>query len=247
MKLPEMQHPIYEVPLLSYPNPVKYRPFTVREEMIMRMAVEAKDLDSTVNALQQVVTNCLVTEVDVENMPIVDMETLFLHLRARSIGETGSQFFKCKNDVEVEQLDDKPPVIKACGMLIEVPIKFMEVPIINKVSERSIKFNDDLAVKMKFPSYSLAKLLTKVRPEEAEVVMVANCIELIYSHEEVFKASDCTQQELVDFVLKLHTDKYEKMKEFCFNAPRNQLIVKKKCGRCEYEHTFTLEGIQDFF
>lgn len=245
MKLPEMQHPIYEAPLLSYPNPVKYRPFTVREEMIMRMAVEAKDIDSTVNALKQVVTNCLVSQIDVDHMPVVDMETLFLHLRARSIGETGSQFFKCKNEITV--LDDGVEKQKACGMLIEVPIKYLEVPIINKTTDRVIKFSDELGVRMRFPSYMVAKSLTQVRPEEQEVVLVAGCIESIFSHEEAWSAADCTQQELVDFVLKLSTDKYEKMKDFCFNAPRNQLIVQKTCARCDFEHTFTLEGIQDFF
>lgn len=238
MKLPELKHPIYDAPLLSYKTPVKFRPFTVREEMIMRMAVEAKDFDSTVSALKQVVNNTLVTEVDVGEMPIVDMETLFLHLRARSLGEEGSQFFKCKNEVSED---------KSCGMLIEVPIKYLEIPIINKTTERNIKFTDELAVKMKFLSYDGAALIAKARPEEMEVVMVANCIDAIYSLDEVFKASDATQEELIDFVLKLPTDKYELMRNFCTAAPKNQLIVKKACPRCEYEHTFTLEGIQDFF
>jgi hypothetical protein len=242
MKLPEMQHPLYEVSLLSYPNPIKYRPFTVREEMIMRMAVEAKDLDSTISALKQVTTNCLVSDLDVDEMAIVDMETLFLHLRARSIGETGSQFFKCKN--EVTTTEDKK---KECGMLIEVPINYLSIPVINKGVERNIKFNDDLAVRMKFPSYNLAKVLAKTKPEEVEVTLVAYCIDLIYSHDEVFKAAECTPQELIEFVLKLPTDKYDKMKEFCFSAPKNQLIIQKKCARCDYDHTFTLEGIQDFF
>jgi hypothetical protein len=242
MKLPEMKHPQYEVQLLSYPNPIKYRPFTVREEMILRMAVEAKDLDSTVNALKQVVENCLVSEIDVDNMAIVDMETLFLHLRARSIGETGSQFFKCKNEVTTTEGQKKE-----CGMLLEVPIKYLEVPVINNNAERNIKFSDDMGVTMKFPSYKVAKELINLEQEEAEVTLVALCIDKIFSSEEVFNADDCTLEELVEFVLKLHTDKYEKMKEFCFNAPKNQLTVQKKCARCEYEHSFTLEGIQDFF
>lgn len=245
MKLPEMTHPIYDVPLLSYPNPVKYRPFTVREEMIMRMAVEAKDIDSTINALKQVVTNCLVSQIDVDDMAIVDMETLFLHLRARSIGETGSQFFKCKNQITV--VDEGKDIVKNCGMLIEVPIKYLDVPVVNKDAQRNIIFSDDLGVKMKFPSYEMAKKLTSYGSEEQEVVLVALCIDSIFSHEEVFKAADCTHQELIDFVLKLSTDKYERMKEFCLNAPKNQLIVQKTCTRCDYGHTFTLEGIQDFF
>jgi len=246
MKLPELSQPHYEVKLLSYSKPITFRPFTVREEMIMRMAVEAKDLNSTTAALKQVINNCLVTEgINVDDMAIVDMETFFFHLRARSIGETGSQFFKCKNEVTVQT--EEGEVEKECGFLMEVPVNYLEVPVINKEIERNIKFNDELGVIMKFPTYSIANELIKSLPEEVEVRLVAGCIEKVFTNQEVFNASDCTQQELIDFVLNLPTDKYERMRDFCVNAPKNQLIVKQQCSRCGYEHNLTLEGIQDFF
>ncbi len=252
MKLPEMKLPLYEVELLSYPKPVKYRPFTVREEMIMRMANEGGDLDSMTNALKQIINNCLVDEIDVDNMAIVDMITMFLHLRARSISEVGSQVFKCKNMVDAPNSKTANsqgtfPVTKECGMLIEVPVKFLEIPVINKDVERKIKLNDELGVKMKFPTFDLIRRLSKIKPEESEVQIAAGCLELIYSDTEVFKASDCTQEELSDFILKLRGDKYDQIKEFLNNLPKNQYTTKKKCLKCDYEHTFVLEGIQDFF
>lgn len=242
MKLPEIQHPVYEVPLLSRTKPVRYRPFTVREEKIMMMALEGGDMESIVNALKQIIVNCAIEELDVESLPMVDIETMFLHLRARSIGEVGSQFFKCKNEVEVQGTG-----LKECGMLIEIPVKFLEVPVINKDHNPDIRFNDDLGVKMKYPTLGLTRMLTTIEPEDLEVTVVANCIDTIYTKDEVFKAENATAEELMEFVLKLPTDKYELIKDFAFNTPRNQLTVEKKCVKCGFDHKITLEGIQDFF
>jgi T4 bacteriophage base plate protein len=237
MKLPQISQPIYEVPLLSVKDPVKFRPFTVREEKIMMMAVEARDLETTVNALKQIINNCAVTELNPEDLAMVDMETFFLHLRARSVGEIGNQFYKCKNVVSG----------KECGMLIDVPINFLQVPIINKDVPKNITLTDNLGVKMKYPSLSLAKKVANVPLPELEVTIAALCIDEVYDREQVIKASDCTQDELVEFVLKLPTDKYELIKDFCTAVPKNCLVVKKKCVKCDFDHTFTLEGIQDFF
>lgn len=242
MKLPEIKHPLYEVTLLSKTKPVQYRPFTVREEKIMMMALEGGDMESIVNALKQIIMNCVISEIDVEALPMVDIETMFLHLRARSIGEIGSQFFKCKNEVEVEGKG-----VKECGMLIEIPVKFLEVPVINTEHNPDIRFNDDLGLKMKYPTLGLTRMLTTIEPEDLEVTVVANCIDVIYTKDEIFKAENATQDELIDFVMKLPTDKYELIKEFSFNTPRNQLVVNKKCVKCGFDHTITLEGIQDFF
>jgi hypothetical protein len=242
MKLPEIQHPTYEVPLLSLKKPVRYRPFTVREEKIMMMALEGGSMEDIVNALKQIIINCAVEELDVENLPMVDIETMFLHLRARSIGEQTTQFFKCKNEIDVEGKG-----IKECGMLIDIPVKFLEVPIVNADRSPDIRFNDELGLKMKYPTLALTRLLTTIEPEDLEVTVVANCIETIYTKDEVFKAEDATAEELIEFVMKLPTDKYELIKDFSFNTPRNQLVVEKKCVKCGFDHKITLEGIQDFF
>ena len=243
MKLPEIKLPLYEVKILSKKEPIKFRPFTVREEQIMRMAVESSDINSILLSLKQVINNCVIDDIDVDDMAMVDMETIFLHLRARSIGETGSQYFKCKNEITL--VDGTK---KECGMLIEVPINFLEVPVINAGIDSKLQLDEDLGVKMKYPTVALAGIIGSVKdPHSLEITMIANCIDLIYTKTEVYSASDCTQEELVDFLLKLPTPKYDVIKQFCEKAPKTQLIVEKDCGKCGWHHTFTLEGIYDFF
>jgi len=241
MKLPEIDKPLYEVQLLSIPKPVKYRAFTTREEKIMRMANESGDAESIINALKQIINNCVVDDIDSENLAIVDMETLFLHMRAKSIGEIGSQYYKCTNEVETET--GKKP----CNMVLEIPVNFLEIPIINKDVKKDILLSEDLGVKMKYPSLAMVRMLTKIDTEDAEIATAAACIELIYNKSEVFKASDCTQDELMEFIFRLPVDKYEIIKEFILNVPKTQLKTGTKCGRCGYDHKFTLEGLQDFF
>lgn len=242
-----MQYPQYEVKILSQDKLIQFRPFTVREEQILLMVSDGSDIESTVNALKQIITNCVIGKVDVENLAMVDIETIFLHLRARSIGETGSQFFKCKNEITTDGGGIGLEIKKECGMLIEVPIKFLEIPIVNLGHDRTIKLDEKFGVKMKYPTLALTRMLGSIEPEDMEITIIANCIETIFTNEEVFQTVDATQEEVITWVNGLLTDKYEKLKEFAFNTPRTKLVVEKKCVKCGYDHTFTLEGIQDFF
>ncbi len=242
MLLPEMQYPLYECKILSQDKPIQFRPFTVREEKIMRMGLEGGSIDSILGALKQIINNCVTEPLDTDNLAVVDMETLFLHLRARSMGEMGNQYFKCKNEIIVEDKGQKE-----CGMLIDIPINFLQVPIINTDRSREIRFGDEMGVRMKYPTLGLTKMLADVEEEDIETTIVANCIDVIYTKKEVFYAKDATPDELMEFVLKLPTDKYELLKEFSLNTPRTQLIVEQKCMKCGYDHKITLEGIQDFF
>jgi Tat protein secretion system quality control protein TatD with DNase activity len=238
MKLPQQQYPIYEVKLVSHKDPIKFRPFTVREEKLLLMAVTAQDIETIVNSLKQIIQNCVIGDFDVDNMAMVDLETIFCHLRARSIGEIGQQVYKCK-----QQVDGKD-----CGMLIQVPINYLAIPIINQDTEKQIKLTNEIGVQMKFPTYSLIQRLTKIKEgDDLELIIAAGCLDLIYDKESVHKASDCTEDELILFLSNLMSDKYEKIKAFVEKIPQSKLVVEKDCPKCAFHHTFTLEGLEDFF
>jgi len=212
------------------------------------MGLESGDLTSIVSALKQIISNCVLEPIDADSMAMVDMEILFLNLRARSMGEVGNQFFKCKNEITiVDPTDPEKTILKECKMLIDIPVEFLKIPVINTDRPKDIRLADDLGVKMKYPTFALTQLVTTLEPDDIEVTVVANCIESIYTKDEVFNSKDAKQEELINFVLNLPTDKYELIKDFALNTPRNQLIVNKKCTKCGYDHTITLEGIQDFF
>src|ERR1700732_2239789 len=110
MKLPEIFQPTYEVTLLSQEKPVHFRPFLVREQKIMMMAAESKEIDSVIRAIKQVIQNCVTEPLNIDELPLADLETMFIHLRAKSMGEIMSLYFKCTNKI---QLPDVPGAMMA--------------------------------------------------------------------------------------------------------------------------------------
>jgi hypothetical protein len=243
MKLPQTTYPIYEVQLVSQKDPIKFRPFTVKEEKLLLMAIMAQDIETIVNSLKQIINNCVIDpNFNVDEMAMIDLEVIFCHLRARSIGEVSQQVFKCKNEVE------GPAGKKPCGMLIQVPIKYLEIPIINLDVEKHIKLSDTMGVKMRFPTYNLIRRIASMKErDDLELIIAAGCIDQIYDTENVYNAKDCTEDELILFLEGLLSDKYEKIKAFCDKLPQSKLTVEKDCTKCGYHHTFVLEGLEDFF
>jgi len=241
MKLPVIAHPLYDVQLLSQSDSIKIRPFTVREEKLMLMATEAKDLKTTIDALKQIINNCVVSpNFDVDNIAMIDMETIFLNLRARSIGEQGFAYYKCKNMIE-------DPTPKECGMVMDLPIDFLKVPIINTGRDKRIMFTDTIGVQMKYPTFGLIKHLIDVPENEVESTIAMNCIDLVFDENSVYKGADCTQDELAEFIDNLPADKYEQIKAFINNLPKTHLEIKRTCTKCGFKHEITLEGVEDFF
>lgn len=246
MKLPKMSYPIYDVQLLSQATPVKIRPFTVKEQQLLLMANEAKDVNTIISSLEQIINNCLLTKLDVQELPLVDMETILLHLRARSIGEVANMYYKCKNEVMIDTgtLGAQP---KECGMLLEVPVKLLEVPIINKDTPKRIAFEDGIGVEMKYPSFSLMSKLAATKDTDAEYLTASQCINFVFNKDDIFFAKECTSDELLEFVMGLPSEKYDLMKKFLEKSPKSKLTVEKDCPKCNFHHQFDLEGIEDFF
>jgi len=243
MKLPQISYPTYEVKVLSRKKPVEIRPFTVREEKLMLMAHEAKDIESTIRSIKQIIQNCVLDpEYDVANMAMIDMEVLFLHLRAHSVGERDKTYFKCTNQVEGTN-----GMLQDCGMLLDVEIDFLHIPVINADLDKTIQLTDKIGVVMKYPSFTLIEKLAEIQPEDVEYSVAALCLEKIYDENSVYEAKDCTYEELIAFVDQLPGDKYEKIKKFIDNVPKTSLNTTKDCVKCGFHHVFKLEGLDDFF
>ncbi len=236
MQLPKIDVPIYEVQLLSREQPVKFRPFLVKEQKIMLMAVEAKDMNNTMKAIKQIINNCVIDEIDADELPLADIETLFLHLRARSMGEVLNLFFKCTNVFEEKQ----------CGMLIEVPVNLLQIPQINKDTPKNIMINDSIGVIMKYPSLGIVDNLLKMN-SEVMVTVVAGCIDQVFDGESVYYAKDSTPEEMVNFVEGIPAEKFALIENFIDKVPRSVYTTNQKCVKCGFEHEFKLEGLSDFF
>lgn len=238
MALPTLEYPTYEVKLTSR-GKTKFRPFLVKEQKLLMMAVEGKDMENTIKTIKQIVSACVLDKIDVDALPMVDLELLFINLRARSMGEVMEVYYKCQNPV-----DDKP-----CGMIMEIPVNLLNIKVQEeKGLTNKIALSDTIGVGMHYPSFDLLDLLIHAKDNiDAEFVVVAGCIDYIYDKDNMHLAKDANPEELQQFVMNLPTEKYELLKNFILKAPKVRETVKKQCSKCSYDHTFTLEGLNDFF
>jgi T4 bacteriophage base plate protein len=244
MNLPNISTPIHEVKLISQKDPVKFRPFLVKEQKLMLMANEAKDDKETANTIKQIAKNCIVTEgIDVDDLPLVDIELLFLNFRARSVGEMINAMFRCRNT-----RDDNGGA--ECGMTVEVPINLLEIPVVNLDVNRKIMITDKVGVQMKYPTFDVASTLLQSkesRDPDVEFKAVAMNIDYIFDDNGIYYAKDASQEELLNFIYSMPPDKYKEIEAFFDQMPTTKIEIDKKCPRCSYEHHFVLEGINDFF
>ncbi len=240
MKLPTISTPTYEVTLVSQEKPIHFRPFLVKEHKLLLMAAEGKDAMESIKSLKEIAKNCVIEDLDIDVLPLVDLEVLFLHLRARSMGEIVDVFYKCKNEVEGNE----------CGMLIECPINLLEVPVVNSDYERRIMIDEKVGIQLKAPTFEYAQRILQLNvseDEDADLKAIAGIIDYVFDNENVYYSKDATEDEMVTFVKSIPGDKYEKIESYFDNLPTIKQTVDKACPKCGYAHSFTLEGLYDFF
>lgn len=236
MALPKIEYPIHEVKLMSIDTPVRFRPYIVKEQKLLMMALESDSIDDVIKAMKQVITNCVVDPIDVDALPYVDIELFFLNLRARSVGEKIDVVFKCNNVV-----DEKP-----CNMVIDFDVDLLtEVKVENANESKHIAITDTIGVLMKYPTIEQLKILSS--DENLTNKMIVDCIDKIYSEDEVYDSKTATRQELEDWVDGLPSVYYDKLDKFLVNVPVIRYEKKHVCPKCKYEHTMKLEGLNDFF
>lgn len=238
--LPKIDVPIYELKLPSDNKEVKVRPFLVKEEKLLLMAVQSNDAKEIVNTTKQVINNCLLTEsVNVDALPFFDIDYLFIALRAKSVGETVTVNFICNNKVEDKECKGKFPVdIDIANVAIDK----------NPEISMEIKFHDDLIFKMKYPSYSLVRLLDdKADPMENKIKIIAASVERIFNKGQYFTTKDFTPEELREFIENLTHEQFKKLDEFVNNFPSFYIKAEGKCIKCGYQHSVRYKDFINFF
>jgi hypothetical protein len=243
--LPKIDVPLYELKLPLSKKKIKFRPFLVKEEKILLMAMESDNQDSILLAIKQILNNCIVSKINIDDLPIVDFEFLFMHLRARSVSELVELQYRCNNDVEVE--GEK----KKCDNLVKLSFNALEVePDLKDVKER-IELTPKLGIAMKYPTYKGVEELTKNNEKISAADVVArtiiNSIDYIYDEESVYYAKDVPENELVEFIDSLTREQFLKVQAFFETLPKLKKEINFKCPKCQYEESLVLEGIQSFF
>ena len=241
MPLPKIATPTYELELPSTGKSIKYRPFLVKEEKVLILALETQDPKQITLAIKSVLKDCIQTRgVKVEELPSFDIEYIFLNVRGKSVGESIELVVTCSDDGETEV-----PV-----KLYVDEIKVQKDP--NHTSE--IRVDAKIVIKMKYPSLDqFIKNNFDFTVQESESTIeksfdiISNCIEAIYSEDESWAASDCTKKELIEFIESMNSSQFKKIEQFFETMPKLSHTFKVVNPKTKVENVVTLEGLTSFF
>lgn len=240
MALPKIDTPIYELELPLSKKKIKFRPFLVKEQKNLLMSLESNDSESIENNIKHVLQNCTLTEkIDIEKLPVVDVEYYFLQLRARSVGEIVENKYRCENVVEE----------KKCNNIMETTLNLLDIKVANiKENTDVIKLTDSISIKLKYPEFSVLKKLSKLT-DVADITfeMIVDSIEYIYDGEQFYYAHETSHEELLEFVESLNQKQFMKIEEFFSDFPKIEKKINIKCSRCGFEHNLNVEGLESFF
>jgi hypothetical protein len=245
MALPKIDVPVYETKLISSGKTIKYRPFLVKEQKLFLMAAQAADEKETIDVVKQVLNNCIITDIDVDDLPTFDLEYLFMQLRARSVGEVVELRYNCNNKVTDTDGESKP-----CGGLVKFDLNLLEIePTRSEEHSNKIVLSDKLGIVMKYPTLKMIGDTKALQDESIESIMniIIKCIDYIYDADQMYYAKDSTQEELMEFVESMQQDDLEKIQKFFTTMPKISKPLDFKCGKCGYEEKIAVEGIQNFF
>lgn len=237
MPLPRITTSEHELVLPSNGKTVKYRPFLVKEEKILILALEGGNQKEITNAVKQVIKACVITRgIKVEQLPAFDIEYLFLNIRGKSVGESIDLLVTCGDDGKTE-------------VAVNVPINSIQV-IKSEEHTPDIEIGDGYTVKMKYPSLSQfieTNFTDDVDTVEQSFSIISSCIDMVYNDKDMFSASECTKKELKEWVESLTSAQFAKIEKFFETMPKLQHTLKVVNPNTKKENTVVLEGLTDFF
>jgi hypothetical protein len=236
MALPKLITPTYELEVPSTDEKIQYRPFLIKEEKILLMAMESGKNEDIVEAIKQIVSLCTFDKLKISSMPMFDVEYIFLQIRAKSVGEVSKLKLLCRDDNKT-YAD------------VEVNLPDVKVQVDDKHTNK-IELTKDMGMVMAYPTIDSFKEsgITNINASNMLDVISA-CIKEIYEEkgEKVYQAKDQTKKELIEFVESLNTQQFKKIQEFFDTMPKLKHTIKVKNPKTKKESEVILFGLQDFF
>lgn len=238
MPLPKIATPTYELEIPSLKKKIRYRPFLVKEEKVLIIAMESEDSKQIANAVKTVISNCILTKgIKVDDLATFDIEYLFLNIRGKSVGEEVEVLITCPDDNETQV----PTVINLDDIQIQT----------SPDHSKDIKLDANLILRMKYPSmtefiknnFSAENVMTI----ENTFDLIVSCIDQIYSEEESWVASDCSKKELTDFIEQLTSNQFKEVERFFETMPKLSHTISVKNPKTGVESEVVLEGLASFF
>lgn len=246
MALPKLTVPHYDVVCPSGQK-VTFRPFLVKEEKLLMIAMQSKETETILNSAKQVLENCVeeVCGVDIDKLALFDVEFLFLQLRARSIGEIIPLKYKCNQQVVEAETGNTV----TCKAESEYPVNLLEIaPVFAPGHTKHIQLSGTVGLTLRYPTFKSFRTIsrTDLRTDEA-FEFVAGCIESIHDAETVFFTKDVPASEVVEFLDDMSKQQMEKLDAFFDTMPKIEKSLNFKCPKCHYEEVILVKGLDNFF
>jgi hypothetical protein len=232
MSLPKISLPLYEIKIPSNGKTIKFRPFTVKENRILLLASESQSTEQIVLATKQIISLCVQDDIDVESLPMFDIEFLFLNISAKSNGEIVDYIIKCgkcehENPYSLNLLD------------VTVPVQDSK--------NNTIKLSDTIGVVMKYPTINVSDLVQNAENKtEATNDVIISCIDYVYDSESVFYPKDYTREELVEYIESFTDENLSKINAWFKSIPEVTTVAKFKCKKCDHDNEYEIKGIKNF-
>jgi hypothetical protein len=236
MALPQINAPIHELTIPSTKKKIKYRPFMVKEEKILLLALESEDQQEITNAIIQIISNCVQSKIDLDNLSTFDVEYVFLNVRAKSVGEMLEFSITCPDDGETQ---------------VEVEINIDDIKVSNPKGHTDIvDLENGYFIKMKYPTM---KYIMEKNPDDKKSLIdstfeyAVECVDSIYNDEESWESADSSKKEISEFVEQLNSKQYQKVQNFFTTMPKLTHTVKVKNPKTKVVNDVTIEGLANFF
>ena len=237
MPLPKIATPTYELELPSTGATVKYRPFLVKEEKVLVIALESEDNKQITNAIKAVLKSCILSKgIKVENLPTFDIEYLFLNIRGKSVGEELEVNIICPDDEETQ-------------VPVTINLDEIEVQRDDKHTNK-IKVDDSIMMEMKYPSldqFIKNNFDFNDNMMDQSFDLIATCIDKIYTEDEVWASADCTKKEMKDFLEQMNSNQFKEIEKFFETMPKLSHSIKVTNPKTKVKSEVVLEGLASFF
>jgi hypothetical protein len=231
MSLPKVDQPLFEMKIPSNNKVVKFRPFLVKEEKLLLIAQQSESDRDILRAIKQVLNNCIVDKIEIDDLATFDLEYMFLKLRAKSVNNIAKLSYRDNEDDEVYEFE----------------VDLDEIEITTKEQNNKIKINDNMGIVMKYPAAAITEQMTEFENEiDLLMFFVKKCIDTIYDEDTVYPASEASEAELEAFIDSLNLDTFQKIREFFDAMPQlyHKMEYTNKMGN---ERIIELNNLRDFF
>ena len=236
MPLPTIATPTYELTLPSTGKKIKYRPFLVKEEKLLILALESKNQAEITNSVKDVLRECVITKgIKIDDLPTFDIEYIFLNIRARSVGESIDLLVTCPDDGKTQ--------VQTKIFIDEIEVKKTEG------HKQDVKLDDTYTMRLKYPSLDqfIDDNFNFDTDKDTAFEIISTCIDMVFSDDEAWEAKDCTKKELVEFVERLNSSQFKEIEDFFETMPKLSHDIEVENPNTKVKSTVVLEGLASFF